>query len=188
MQYFRGVKPSLTFSVKYYNFTLGTLFQKTPKRRNPMPFLVIAYYRSRHGDTATPVLLTDDFVKAVEVARTLDQREFGFNGIDHGVGIYQLELERRYLKNDFSFYGDVAWNGHPAIYFRRMTREGWKEEWYQDEFEKMLSGEPSLSEGRREFVEWAKRSGSSLPPLGSEEFEEQYSNWRSVGMLRDPAG
>jgi hypothetical protein len=49
-------------------------------------------------------------------------------------------------------------------------------------------GTRPLTDGEMEYIKWAKDTHKTLPTFGTPEFETGYTNWCSMGMLRDPFG
>ncbi len=74
----------------------------------------------------------------------------------------------------------TGWFGPVCIEARRNeNREG---------FDPRPLGTKPLTDGEKEFIRWGKEFHKEIPPVGSPEFTEKYTNWCSVGMLRDPVG
>lgn len=92
-------------------------------------YVVIATHDTGHGEVSHPVLMTEDLVAAVQIAKNPEQYGYQFYGNEIGCTVYQMERGKIYSKSDFNWQG----RGDPPeiLVFSRIRFNGnWGEAWY----------------------------------------------------------
>ncbi|HAU08003.1 MAG: hypothetical protein A2568_01840 [Candidatus Yanofskybacteria bacterium RIFOXYD1_FULL_44_17] len=92
-------------------------------------FIVIATHDTGHGEVSDPVLMTEDLISAVQIAKNPEQLGYQFYGNEIGCTVYKMEHEKIYSKSDFNCQG----RGDPPdmLVFSRIRLNGeWREMWF----------------------------------------------------------